>query len=414
MKFRVNVLMMLCALLCVCSADVLTAQSFRKSRSAESSSAYDVYWKAKRAKKLRKLSVEERIAILDSARAEAVRDTLWPYSSDPDERNKMIVNVVVKTPAKEVPVLLDSMHTTVELFRQSFSFLPSREMQKVTKHLNSVIGEPDSNSRIFTAISYESFRAQLRLNIRNRGDSLFQSHSTSFCSKTAFARLWIQRDSSEYKRFMTELYYTGRSTWNGIEYVTPPEVIAAVNGNKIQWDPAQKVKFANEEMPQGMDMVFYLTLTSSFRSFPYTMTPYEPDLHDENGLWAATAINPQLRLFRNMGFEAEKVGNNVRGITNHQFDKIKAAADSGTDQQVFLLVNSSMLDTLSGADTEYVVPRKIEHAFWGTHWITVEEFDLANDCFTFWEYGRFRKVKGVAKLKDIIAGAIIVGNYNPE
>ncbi len=392
----------------------LPAQSVKNAELSGVYDPYTIYWKAKRTQKLRRLSIPERIAILDSARSEAINDAVSPYVSDPAERNKMIVDVVVKTPAREVPELLDSMHLTVPMFTQNFSFLDTKEMHKVTKHLNSAIGVTDSNSRIFPSISYQSFRSQLRLNLRSGGDSLFQSHSTSFCGKIAFARLWIQRDSSEYKRFMTELYYTGRSNWNGIEYVTPHEVITAVNENKIQWDPAQRVRFKDEEMPQGMDMVFYLTLTSAFRTFPFTLTPYDPDLHHENRLWSATAINPQLRLFRNMGFNAEKVGNNVRGITDLQFDKIKAAADSATGKHVFLLVNSSVLDTISGADTEYVAPRGLEHLFWGTHWITVEAIDAENDRFTFWEYGRRREVQGVAQLQEIIAGGIIVDDYDPQ
>jgi hypothetical protein len=392
----------------------VSAQSLRRSKTPRAHDPYSVYWQAKRTKKLRRLSITERISLLDSARAQASYDTIWPYFSDPAERTKIVVDVVMKTPAKEVSGLLDSMNTTVALFRNDFSFLPSREMEKVTRHLNAAIGEPDSNSRVFTAISSQAFRSQLRQNLSTCGDSLFQSHSTSFCGKTAFARLWIQQDSSEYKRFMTELYYTGRSTWNDIEYVTPPEVIKAINENKIQWDPQQKVKFKDEEMPQGMDMVFYLTLTSRFRSFPFTLTPYDPDLHHENRLWSATAINPQLRLFRDMGFEAEKVGNNVRGITNFQFNKIKAAADSGTGKQVFLLVNSSVLDTVSGADSEYVAPHNLEYLHWGTHWITVDKFDVKNDRFTFWEYGRHREVKGIEQMKEIIAGGIIVSDYKPE
>jgi hypothetical protein len=226
--------------------------------------------------------------------------------------------------------------------------------------------------------------------------------------------LWIQKDSSEYKRFMTDLYYNAKATWNGVEYVTPPEVITAVNEDRIQWDPEQKVRFKDEEMPTGMDMVLYLTLTSAFRSFPFTFTPYDPDLHHENRLWSATAINPQLRLFRDMGFEAEKVGNNIRGVTDSQFDQIKLAADSGSGKHVFLLVNSSILDTISGADSEYVAPRKLEHTFWGTHWITVEKIDTVNDTFTFWEYGRHREVQGVEQMKEIIAGGIIVSDYQPE
>ncbi len=392
----------------------LPAQALNGTDSEAIRDPYAIYWKAKRVKKLRKLSIDERRSILDSARSEAVADTVWPYVADADERNKMIVNVVVKTPARDIPVLLDSMRMTVRGFTQNYSFLPEREMHKVTRHLNSAMGVVDSNSTVFTSISSSAFRSQLRMNLKNRGDSLFQSHSTSFCGKTALARLWIQQDSSEYKRFMTDLYYTGRAIWNGAEFVTPPEVIVAVNENKIQWDPNQKVRFKNEEMPTGMDMVFYLTLTSAYRTFPFTLTPYDPDLHHENGLWSATAINPQLRLFRNMGFDAEKVGNNIRGITDHQFEKFKAAADTSTGKRVFLLVNSSVLDTISGADSEYVAPRGLEHLYWGTHWITVEEFDTANDRFTFWEYGRHREVQGIAQMKEIIAGGIIIHGYDPQ
>lgn len=392
----------------------LRAQELTNAASQPVQNPFVSYWKAKRLKKLRKLSIPERVLILDSARAQAKRDTVWPYIQDPAIRNRMIMDVVVKTPARDVPELLDSMHTNVTQFTSSLQFLSSREMRKVTRHLNASVGIPDSNSRVFTSISYQAFQSQLRLNLRNRGDSLFQSHSTNFCGKIALARLWIKKDSSEYKRFMTELYYNGRAEWNGTDFVTPPEVIAAVNEDKITWDPNQQVQFSNEEMPRGMDMVFYLTLTSITRSFPYTLTPYDPDLHHENGMWSATAINPQLRLFRSMGFEAEKVGNNVRGITDRQFEKIKNAADSSTDKKVFLLVNSSILDTLSGADSEYVSPRGLEHTFWGTHWITVEAFDEQNDRFIFWEYGRRRQVQGIEQLKSIIAGGIIVNDYDPQ
>lgn len=386
------------------------AQSERNLKPESPANPYDVYHKAKWTKKLRKLSFDERIAILDSARTETLNHTC----ADTAQRNKMVVDVMVKIPTRDVPAFLDSMHTTVPQFRQNFSFVSSNDMKKIVRHLNSAINEPDSNSRIFTSIPCDSFKRQLRWNIRNNGDSLFQSHSTNFCSKIGFARLWIQEDSAEYKRFMTDLYYTGRASWNGTEFVTPPEVIDAVNQDKIQWDPQQSVCFRDEEMPRGMDMVFYLTLTSAFRSFPYTLTPYDPELHDENNLWSATAINPQLRLFRSMGFNAEKVGNNVRGITNYQFDKIKAASAPGSDKRVFLLVNSSVLDTISGADTEYVVPHPLEHLFWGTHWISIESIDTVSDTFTFWEYGRFRKVQGVEQMKHIIAGGIIVSDYQPE
>lgn len=413
MKSRQNWLVVI-VLLLVISLSELTAQPLNSSPSDEVRDPFEIYRKAKKTRKLRKLSIFERVAILDSARSEATRDTLFPHYSDPAQRNRMIVDVVVKTPAKDVPVLMDSLHTSVPMFKQNFAFLPSHDMRKVVRHLNSAISEPDSNSRIFPSISCESFKSQLRVNIRNRGDSLFQSHSTSFCGKVVFTRLWIQRDSAEYKRFMTELYYNGRATWNGTEFVTPPEVIEAVNENKIVWDPQQKVRFEDDTMPTGMDMVLYLTLTSTFRSFPFTLAPYDPDLHHENRLWSATAINPQLRLFRSMGFNAEKVGNNIRGINNFQFDKIKSAADSGSGKTVFLLVNGSVLDTISGADTEYVAPRKLEYLFWGTHWITVEEIDTENDTFTFWEYGRHREVRGVEQMKDIIAGGIIVSDYQPE
>lgn len=391
----------------------LSAQSLADSTSGAVKDPFEVYRKAKKSKKLRKLNIRERIAILDSARTEALADTLWYTDSDSARRNKMIVDVVVKTPAKDVGVLLDSMHTSVHRFEQDFAFLPARQMKKVVRHLGSSVSEPDTNSGVFTSISSQSFREQLRFNIRNRGDSLFQSHSTSFCGKVVLTRLWIQKDTAEYKRFMTELYYNGRATWNETEFVTPPEVIKAVNENKIKWDPGQEVRFADEEMPQGMDMVLYLTLASTYRSFPFTLMPYDPDLHHENSLWAATTINPQLQLIESMGFEAEKVGNNIRGVSNHQFNKIKSAA-ADTGKTVFLLVNSSFLDKISGADSEYVAPRNIEYPLLGTHWVTVEKIDAENDRFTFWEYGRLREVQGVEQMKNIIAGGIIVSDYAPE
>lgn len=391
----------------------LYAQSLSPGRE-EISDPLETYRQSKKSKKLRKLTVSERVAILDSARREALLDASLPAYSDSARRNKMIVDVIVKTPAGDVPALLDSMHTTITKFETDFAFLPARQLKKTVRHLNASVNEPDTNSRIFTGISCQAFREQLRFNIQHRGDSLFQSHSTSFCGKVVMTRLWIQKDTSEYKRFMTELYYNGQATWNGVEYVTPPEVIAAVNENKIKWDPQQKVYFKGEEMPTGMDMVLYLTLTSAHRSFPFTLTPYDPELHHENRLWSATAINPQLRLFRSMGFNAEKIGNNIRGVTNSQFNKLKEAGSGESGKTVFLLVNSSILDTISGADTEYVAPRKPEYLFWGTHWITVENFDEKNDRFTFWEYGRRREVQGIDQLKNIIAGGIVVSDYEPE
>ena len=375
---------------------------------------FKMYKRAKRKDAVRRLSVTERTMILDSAWREATRDSAYDGLMNPVRRNEMITDIVISTPLKDVPALLDSMHLSIPEFGQRFFFLPTILHAKVVAHLASAFKDPDRESVIFPSIPCAVFREQMCNNIRCGGDNLMQSHATNFCGKVALTRLWIQNDSNDYKRFMTDLYYTGRAVWNGMEFITPPEVVEAVNENKITWDPDQVLQFGDEKLPQGMDMVLYLTFAASFQTFPYNLQSYDPQAHRENTPWAGAAINPQLRFLRSMGFEAVKVGDNFRGITNEQFTTIKSASFPGSQKRVVLLVNSSILDTLSGAGREYNVPRGLEHLTLGTHWITVDEINPETDVFAFWEYGRHRTVKGVEQMKEIIAGGIIITGYDPK
>lgn len=401
----------------VCLTHTLHARAemhFARGISVLQTDPFRIYKRAKKKDEVRKLSVRDRAAILDSAWSEANQDSTFTRLLTPVQRNEMVVDVVVSTPIKDIPALLDSMHTSVFEFGSRFFFLPSLLLTKVVTHVSLAFKDPDRDSPVFPSISCAAFRAQMEVNIMNRGNNLFQSHSTNFCGKVALTRLWIQKDTNDYKRFMTELYYHGRAVWNGMEFVTPPEVIAAVNDQKITWDPDQRIQFGDEKLPEGMDMVLYLTLASAFQTFPFSMIDYDPEAHRENTPWAGAAINPQLKLLRGMGFRAEKVGDNIRGIDSTQFRRIKEAAAPGSEKRVVLLVNSSILDTLSGAGKEYTEQRGLEHLWWGTHWITVEEINTETDTFSFWEYGRHREVKGVAQMQNIIAGGIIVNGYKPE
>jgi hypothetical protein len=217
---------------------------------------------------------------------------------------------------------------------------------------------------------------------------------------------------------MTDLYYTGKASWNGMEFQTPGSVINAVNGNEISEDPDQKVMFknpeVNEKMPEMMDMVLYLTLASTFHTFPFNTMEYKADKHLENSAWAGAAINPQVTFLKAMGFQVQKVGDNFRGISTTQFELIKSAGAPDSKKRVILLVNSSMLDTLSGAHKEYTGPRKIEHKSFGTHWITINYINKESDEVSFWEYGKYRTVDGVSKMQKVIAGGIIIYDYDPK
>lgn len=415
MKFRQAAQALLLCLAVFCATDARGRNELRSDSCYESltSDPFKTYKRARKKDELRKLSVEIRVMILDSAWHQAQNDSSWKLLS-PVKRNEMITEVVVTTPLKDIPVLLDSMHTTVNAFGERYSFLPTLLHTKVMDRVALAFKEPERQSSIFTSIPCEAFCDQMRNNIAHQGDNLFQSHSTNFCGKVALTRLWIQKDTNDYKRFMTDLYYNGRAVWNGMEFVTPPEVIEAVNEHKITWDPDQHIQFGEEKMPEGMDMVLYLTLAAAFQTFPFNMVAYDPEEHRENKPWAGAAINPQLKLLRGMGFEADKVGNNIRGVNDEQFEEIKSAAAPGSQKRVVLLVNSSILDTLSGAGKEYTIPRGLEHLLLGTHWITVDEINPKTDTFTFWEYGKHREVKGIEQMKSIIAGGIIVRDYDPK
>jgi len=270
--------------------------------------------------------------------------------------------------------------------------------------------EREMNSTIYYNIPFAKFQEQLNTNISHKGDNLFQSHFTDFCGKVAVVRLWIKRNEEDYRRFMTDLYHNAKATWNGRVFITPQSVIDAINQGKISPDPHQKVvsKSGDEKMPEMMDMVLYLTLASSFHTFPFNKVDYDPDKHQENSAWAGAAINPEIDLLTAMGFKVEKVGDNFRGLTDANFKRVKTACLYGRNKTVMLLVNSSLLNRASGAINELTGDTAIEHKSFGTHWITVDFIDLTDDTIGFWEYGVHRQIVGVFKMKKIIAGAIII------
>ncbi|HEU4717183.1 MAG TPA: hypothetical protein VFU15_05100 [Bacteroidia bacterium] len=375
------------------------------------------YEKAKQKGTLEKLSLKDRILILNFALNEVKADSSGEAKVDRVEVNEMIKDVIVTTPEKNVRDLFRMMGTDVKGFRERFRFLPFEHMSLILGYVEPAFRKSEKDSQVFD-IPYPAFQAQLSYNIDHQGDNLFQSHYTDFCGKVALTRLWIKYNPKDYARFMTDLYYKGESTWNGMEFHTPETVIHAINHNQITEDPNQKVLYKNpettEKMPVMMDMVLYLTLASSFHTFPFNMKQYDADKHMENSAWAGAAINPEVSLLRAIGFRVEKVGDNFRGVSDAQFTQIKQDGAPGSDRHVMLLVNSSMLDKISGADTAFIAPRGIEHKSLGTHWITVDYIDENTDTFSFWEYGTYRKVKGIAQMQKIIAGGIIVDGYEPK
>ncbi|HET6991119.1 MAG TPA: hypothetical protein VFJ43_07335, partial [Bacteroidia bacterium] len=316
-----------------------------------------------------------------------------------------------------IPELFKLFGTDIKGFQARFNFLPFEQMTFILNYVQPTLQKRPIDSGIFK-IPHELFENQLETNIDHKGDNLFQSHFTDFCGKVAVVRLWIRYNPDDYKRFMNELYYTGKAKLNGMEFRTPVSVIDAVNKDLISEDPHQKVLFknpeVNERMPEMMDMVLYLTLASTFHTFPFNVVEYKPGKHLENSAWAGAAINPEVTFLKSMGFQVEKVGDNFRGISDSQFSLLKSAGARDSKKKVMLLVNSSMLDTLSGACKEYDCPREIEHKSFGTHWITINYIDENSDTICIWEYGRNRTFRGLSKMKKIIAGGIIIDGYQPK
>jgi len=326
----------------------------------------------------------------------------------------MVKDVITSTPEEDIRELVEVLGDNVQGFEKTFHFLPSDEMGIIMNYTNPVFAIHDSDSRIYPFITHQMFFHQLNKNIENNGDSLFQSHFTDFCGKVAVVRLWIKSNSDDYARFMTELYYNGEATCHGRIFKTPLSVRDAINGGKITEDPKQKVLFRNrfEQMPQMMDMVLYLTLASSFHTFGFRHKDYDPDKHSENSAWAGASINPELQLLTAMGFTVEKVGDNFTGISNAEFDKIISASKQEDKKKVMLLVNSSLMDQISGANKEYTFARGIDHRVLGTHWITVNHV-YKDGSIEIWEHAKFRHIdkNDVLKMKKIVAGGIIIDGY---
>jgi hypothetical protein len=370
------------------------------------------YQKAKQKHQLEKLTVEQRLGIMNSIWKDSLE--LMGYSNA--QKAVMMEDIITSTAPLEIPKLFRLFGTDLKGFQDRFYFLPFDQMTFIVTFLKPSFHKRIIDSRIFK-ISYEKFEKQLDDNIQKQGDNLFQSHYTDFCGKVAVVRLWIKYNPDDYKRFMTDLYYTGKAELNGIEFKTPKSVIDAVNDDLITEDPNQKILFknpeVNEKMPELMDMVLYLTLASSFHTFPFNNVEYQPGKHLENSAWAGASIKTEYRFLKAMGFRPKKVGDNFRGISRKKFREIEAAGSKNSQKKVMLLVNSSMLDTLTGACNEYDCPRPVEHKYLGTHWITVNYIDVANDSICIWEYGKYRKMKGLEEMKKIIAGGIIIDGFQP-
>lgn len=371
------------------------------------------YKKAKQRKALDKMSMEDRLLILNTV----WKDTTDMYWISDVERDEMVKEVILTTPENKIPELFKLFGTDVKEFQNRFNYLPFEQMSFILNYVKPSLHKREIDSQIFN-IPHELFEEQLKINIENEGDNLFQSHYTDFCGKVAVIRLWIKYNPDDYAAFMTSLYYNGKAKLNGIEFKTPNCVIAAINGDDICADPNQKITFKNpevsEKMPEMMDMVLYLTLASSFHTFPFNNVEYKPGKHLENSAWAGAALKPEVNFLTAMGFHVQKLGDNFRGISDSQFEIIKNAGASDSKQRVMLLVNSSMLDTISGASKEYNMERQIEHKSFGTHWITVNEVDQVNDKISFWEYGKTRTVIGISRMKSVIAGGIIIYGYEPK
>jgi hypothetical protein len=375
-----------------------------------------IYADALQKDQLEKLTLKQRFLIINSVFTEVISDSDDVEKRISTDKADIVKNVITTTPVNKVGELFQMMGTDFNGFQSLFKFLPFEDMSMILNYTRPFFQKTDKDSKIFD-IPYEVFRSQVDTNIKNRGDNLFQSHYTDFCGKVAMVRLWIKRDSAGYRKFMDTLYYTGKAEWNEIVFQTPQSVIDAVNNNDISEDPNQKILFrnpdVNEKMPDKMDMVLYLTLASTFHTFPFNVIDYDPNKHQENSAWAGAAINPETDLLTAMGFKTEKVGDNLRGVSDYELALITYAA-SDTNMKVMLLVNSSMLDTCSGACKEYNGPRAIENKNFGTHWITITWIDYENDKMRFWEYGKFREISGISKMKEIIAGGIIIADYAPK
>jgi hypothetical protein len=381
------------------------------------------YKKARRKHELQKLTIGDRLEIINWATDEnkkPAKDKRRKHRHD-----KMVRDVFNSTPLDEVNHLLDTLDANESNIETRFAFLGD-------DHLNSIRGyvqwyyyrkekHAENDSRVFN-FPYALFREQLLNHLDNSGDDIFQSHYTDFCGKVALARLWIIYNREDYVTFMTDLYFDGKARWNKHSYEVPVEVIEAVNYGRISKDPGQKIAFRNpEKMPEMMDMVLCLTLANSYHTLPFKYFRYDPDKHKENSAWAGAAINPQITMLEGIGFQVEKVGDNFRGLSESQFHRIKRASNEMEERpRVLLLVNSSMLDSLAGTNHEYDTTRAIEHKMFGTHWITVDfigedDEDPSKSTFAYWEYGIHRKVTGdLEKVRAVIAGGIIINGYRPE
>lgn len=371
-------------------------------------SLFDLYEKTKKDGTLGTLTVMQRIQLLDEGLHGQQADARNTPTENRFLNYQMLVDVITTTPAQQIPVVLDWLQSDMTGLQRLYDYLPEEYRQPVIEYIKpAYVGK---NSPLFN-IPYETFLKQIEQNIKERGNTQFQSHYTNFCGKVAAVRLWIKLDPAGYTRFMTDLYYTGQAQINGRTFTTPPAVVNAINAKRVIPDPEQKVVFKNpeseERMPQMMNMVLFLTLSAEFAYLP---GGYSAEKHKENKPWAGAAIRPESKLLEALGFDVEVVGFFGRGTSKKNYRKLEDAALSR--KPVFLLVNSSRLDIHSKANDDYEkAPTDLSHPGIGTHWIAVRYVDPKEGKVAFWEYGKDRTIPYEA-LDEVLAGGIIINGYH--
>jgi hypothetical protein len=256
-------------------------------------------------------------------------------------------------------------------------------------------------------ISWPEYSAHIDANINNP-DSINQMYSTMFCGKAAFTRMWIKDASDTYRRIMQDLYYHGRSVCNqsGDELVVSPEIIYALNNNLITPDPDQTWGNTKDELPPVPNLLFFLTLSHNFHDF-LKHGPYNPVKHYENGPWAGATIDSEKRMLRTFGYTVDEVGDNLIGLTDHHYNKIKSAVDEG--KHVLALINSYKASFHCDRPNANRPKPEIAELLIGTHWVALEslEEDSEQAKAKYWEYAGITTLSDGA-FKKCAAGALIV------
>jgi hypothetical protein len=373
--------------------------------------------------------LHDRLVMLDALGEIAAENALKKNDTTLVLVNEMIMKVLGTTPAPQFILLLDSVGADVYHCDRKFPTLAPEQKVALGNMARWAVDihENREASSIFR-FSETDFRSQLTDHVVDAGDNIFQSHFTDFCGKVALMRLWILYDGQGFFNFMRDLYKDADAEWNGKRYKTPDEVVDAVNLGRVSKDPSQKFHMHGELMPQKMDLVFCLTMASEFHPFLFKFKKYKPEKHLENTAWAGGTVQVQKQMMDAIGFNVRKVGNNFNEVTDAQFRAILDAASGDALPRVLLLVNSSMLDTLTGTSYEDTI-RPIEHPGFGTHWIILDKVKLSKSeqgnqpqgCgvfpaeeFTIWEYGQQKRVDGkkICSLQKMIAGALIIDGYS--